>query len=92
MVRCVLVCVAGKLRDIEILMQTYKGTDTTTVEAVLKIMYATDADFVALDESGNPITSPATAGPAGGMASPGSAAALPAPPAATHGDGNGDGF
>lgn len=45
----------GKLRDIEILMQTYTGADKPMVDSILKIMYATEEDFVAVDESGAPI-------------------------------------
>jgi RP/EB family microtubule-associated protein len=45
----------GKLRDIEILMQTYTGTDQQMVDTILKIMYATEEDFVSVDEAGNPV-------------------------------------
>lgn len=52
----------GKLRDIEILMQTYTGPDTGMVDKVLKIMYATDDDFTAVDEHGNPLPPAAAEG------------------------------
>lgn len=41
----------GKLRDIEILLQSYNGTDKGTVDTIFKILYATDenAEFVAQD-------------------------------------------
>lgn len=45
----------GKLRDIEILMQTYTGPDKSMVDNVLKVMYACEEDFVGVDEAGNPI-------------------------------------
>jgi RP/EB family microtubule-associated protein len=43
----------GKLRDVEILLQSYSGTDRPTVDALFKILYATDdADFVSLPPPG----------------------------------------
>jgi RP/EB family microtubule-associated protein len=45
----------GKLRDVEILLQSYSGPDRPTVDALFKILYATDdADFVAV-EGGAPV-------------------------------------
>jgi RP/EB family microtubule-associated protein len=41
----------GKLRDIEILLQSYSGPDPTTAAEITKILYATDEDFVAVDGS-----------------------------------------
>ncbi len=39
----------GKLRDVEIMLQSYDGPDRATVDALFKILYATDdADFVAV--------------------------------------------
>ena len=39
----------GKLRDIEILLQSYAGPDPTTAAEITKILYATDDDFVAVE-------------------------------------------
>ena len=41
----------GKLRDIEILLQSYAGPDPTTAAEITKILYATDEDFVAVDST-----------------------------------------
>lgn len=41
----------SKLRDIEIMLQTYSGTDKKTVDGIFKILYATDDEFVTLDEN-----------------------------------------
>ena len=32
----------GKLRDVEIMLQSYDGPDRATVDALFKILYATD--------------------------------------------------
>ena len=45
----------GKLRDIEILLQTYTGPDAQTASEITKILYATDDDFVAVDDGGQPV-------------------------------------
>eukprot|EP00753_Platysulcus_tardus_P006634 PLAT14378.1.p2 GENE.PLAT14378.1~~PLAT14378.1.p2 ORF type:complete len:367 (-),score=180.76 PLAT14378.1:336-1379(-) len=45
----------GKLRDIEVLLQGYDGKDTELAELIFKILYATEDDFVALDEDGVPV-------------------------------------
>ena len=45
----------GKLRDVEILLQTYSGPDTDLVDKMFKIMYATEEDFVTVDEHGNEV-------------------------------------
>ncbi len=40
----------GKLRDVEIMLQSYAGPDRETVDALFKILYAADdADFVSVD-------------------------------------------
>ena len=39
----------SKLRDVEVLLQTYNGPDPATVAEVMRILYATDDDFVAVD-------------------------------------------
>ena len=36
----------GKLRDIEILLQSYAGADRPTVDTIFRILYATEDDFV----------------------------------------------
>lgn len=36
-------------------MQTYEGPDKGVVDTVLKIMYATEEDFLPVDEEGRPI-------------------------------------
>ncbi len=46
----------GKLRDVEVLLQGYEGPGKSTVDAIFKILYATDDDFVAVDENGAPVT------------------------------------
>ena len=45
----------GKLRDIEILLQTYTGPDAATASSITQILYATDDDFVAVDDGGQPV-------------------------------------
>lgn len=45
----------GKLRDVEVLLQSYSGPDKPTADAILQILYATEGDFVSVDEQGNPI-------------------------------------
>jgi len=42
----------SKLRDVEVLLQSYGGPDQATVAEVMKILYATDDDFVAVDGGG----------------------------------------
>jgi RP/EB family microtubule-associated protein len=45
----------GKLRDVEILLQSYAGSDKATVDALFKILYAADdADFVAVGADAAP--------------------------------------
>lgn len=40
----------GKLRDVEIMLQSYAGPDRETVDALFKILYAADdADFVSVE-------------------------------------------
>ena len=39
----------GKLRDVEILLQTYGGADKELVDKMFKILYATEEDFVTVD-------------------------------------------
>ncbi len=39
----------GKLRDVEILLQTYGGGDKELVDKMFKILYATEEDFVTVD-------------------------------------------
>ena len=40
----------GKLRDVEILLQSYSGPDRETVDALFKILYAADdTDFVSVE-------------------------------------------
>jgi RP/EB family microtubule-associated protein len=41
----------GKLRDVEILLQTYGGGDKEMVDKMFKILYATEEDFVTVDVS-----------------------------------------
>jgi len=41
----------GKLRDVEILLQTYGGADKELVDKMFKILYATEEDFVTVDVS-----------------------------------------
>jgi microtubule-associated protein, RP/EB family len=40
----------GKLRDIEILLQAYTGTDQTLSKQIFDILYATEEDFVVAEE------------------------------------------
>lgn len=40
----------GKLRDVEILLQTYEGPDQDMASNILKILYATEEDFVQVDD------------------------------------------
>ena len=44
----------SKLRDVEVMLQSYNGPDPATVAEVMKILYATDEDFVAVDEAAGP--------------------------------------
>jgi len=39
----------GKLRDVEILLQSYSGPDRPTVDALFKILYLADDEFVAVE-------------------------------------------
>ena len=39
----------GKLRDVEILLQSYSGPDRPTVDALFKILYLADDDFVQVE-------------------------------------------
>eukprot|EP01138_Halocafeteria_seosinensis_P016397 gb/GECG01016728.1/.p1 GENE.gb/GECG01016728.1/~~gb/GECG01016728.1/.p1 ORF type:complete len:290 (+),score=51.14 gb/GECG01016728.1/:1-870(+) len=50
----------GKLRDVEILLQTYEGPDQDMANNILKILYATEEDFVQVDEHGNEIVNDGT--------------------------------
>ena len=36
----------GKLREIELMMMAYEGPDKPTADAIFKILYATDDEFV----------------------------------------------
>jgi hypothetical protein len=38
----------GKLRDVEILLQSYSGPDRPTVDALFKILYLADDEFVSV--------------------------------------------
>lgn len=41
----------GKLRDIEILLQSYNGSDPALSKQVFDILYATEEDFVIADDA-----------------------------------------
>lgn len=59
----------GKLRDIEILLQTYNGPDAATVQTLFKILYATEDDFVQVEPpaaAGNDSNAGGGAAPAAG--------------------------
>ena len=45
----------GKLRDVEILLQTYNGADVELVNKLFKILYATEEDFATVDETGQEV-------------------------------------
>ena len=45
----------GKLRDVEILLQSYSGPDRPTVDALFKILYLTDEDFVSVEPAGDAV-------------------------------------
>ena len=40
----------GKLRDVEIMLQSYTGPDPELCDRIFKILYATEEDFVAVEE------------------------------------------
>jgi RP/EB family microtubule-associated protein len=42
----------GKLRDVEILLQSYSGPDRPTVDALFKILYMSDDEFVSAGGDG----------------------------------------
>lgn len=45
----------GKLRDVEILLQTFTGGEKDLVDKMFKILYATEEDFVTVDVCAAPV-------------------------------------
>jgi len=70
----------GKLRDVEILLQTYGGGDKELVDKMFKILYATEEDFVTVDEDGNELSPEEVAAQATAQALANPAGSKPAAP------------